>query len=67
MIQMKFPPRCVLLLGGEQRGLPLEMINEMDFCCQIPQQGVLRSLNAHVSGALILWEYTRQMLTSATP
>lgn len=59
---MKFPENVVLVLGREQSGLPLSIINEMDCCCEIPQQGVLRSLNAHVSGALILWEYTRQML-----
>ena len=63
--QMEFPKRCVLILGRENSGVPLEVINEMDCCCQIPQQGVLRSLNAHVSGAMVLWEYTRQMLVAA--
>lgn len=53
------------MLGRENSGLPLDVINEMDYCVQIPQQGVLRSLNAHVSGALVLWEYTRQMLVAS--
>lgn len=61
-LQMTFSEQCVLVLGREHSGLPLAIINEMDFCCQIPQQGILRSLNAHVSGALVLWEYTRQVL-----
>lgn len=65
LTKMEFQKRCVLILGSENSGLPLEVINEMDFCCQIPQQGVLRSLNAHVSGALTLWEYTRQMLVAS--
>ncbi|CAN0261891.1 unnamed protein product [Hapterophycus canaliculatus] len=51
-----------LVLGRENSGLPLEVLSEMDVCCQIPQQGVLRSLNAHVSGAIVLAEYSRQML-----
>ena len=64
MTQMKFHPdlRYTLVLGRENSGLPLEVIAEMDVCCQIPQQGVLRSLNAHVSGAIVLAEYSRQML-----
>lgn len=65
LLQMKFAERCILVLGRENSGLPLPVIQLMDFCCQIPQQGVLRSLNAHVSGSLVLWEYTRQMLLSA--
>ncbi|CAN0133658.1 unnamed protein product [Ectocarpus sp. 4 AP-2014] len=54
-----------LVLGRENSGLPLDVIGEMDVCCQIPQQGVLRSLNAHVSGAIILAEYSRQMLVDS--
>ncbi|CAN0024886.1 unnamed protein product, partial [Ectocarpus fasciculatus] len=54
-----------LVLGRENSGLPLDVIAEMDACCQIPQQGVLRSLNAHVSGAIILAEYSRQMLVDS--
>lgn len=62
--QMKFHRHLhyTLVLGRENSGLPLEVLNEMDVCCQIPQQGVLRSLNAHVSGAIVLAEYSRQML-----
>lgn len=67
--QMKFHPhlRYTLVLGRENSGLPLEVIGEMDVCCQIPQQGVLRSLNAHVSGAIILAEYSRQMVIASPP
>ena len=27
---------------------------------EIPQFGMVRSLNAHVSGALLVWEYVKQ-------
>ena len=36
----------------------------LDVCVEIPQQGVIRSLNVHVSAALLIWEYTRQHLSS---
>lgn len=56
-----FPQKAVLVLGKEDRGIPIEFIQILDACVEIPQFGVIRSLNVHVSGALCIWEYTRQM------
>ncbi|KAI7980638.1 putative methyltransferase TARBP1 [Camellia lanceoleosa] len=50
----------VLVLGREKEGIPAEIIHILDACIEIPQLGVVRSLNVHVSGAIALWEYTRQ-------
>lgn len=33
-----------------------------DATLEIPQLGMIRSLNVHVSGSLALYEYTRQRL-----
>ncbi|KAF8068363.1 TARBP1 [Scenedesmus sp. PABB004] len=57
-----FPRRCVLLLGNEQCGVPAALLHELDACVEIPMLGVTRSLNAHVSGALVAWQYTTQWL-----
>lgn len=70
-----FPQKTVLLLGHEKEGLPIQYINCLDCCVgkpspllaslsspEIPQLGVTRSLNVHVSASLFLWEYTRQQL-----
>ncbi len=38
---------------------------ELDVCVEIPQFGIIRSLNVHVSASLLLWEYTRQRLKLA--
>ena len=27
---------------------------------EIPQRGLIRSFNVHVTGALVLWEYVKQ-------
>ena len=54
----------MLVLGDEKRGIPVHVLQEVSVCVKIPQKGVLRSLNAHVSGALAVWEYTRQRMTS---
>ncbi|GAB4834643.1 hypothetical protein Ancab_032906 [Ancistrocladus abbreviatus] len=56
----EFPKKTVLVLGREKEGIPVDIIHIVDACIEIPQLGVVRSLNVHVSGAIALWEYTRQ-------
>ncbi|XP_040986583.1 uncharacterized protein LOC121234635 isoform X3 [Juglans microcarpa x Juglans regia] len=58
--QYTFPAKTVLVLGREKEGIPVDVIHVLDACIEIPQLGVVRSLNVHVSGAIALWEYTRQ-------
>ncbi|KAK9155092.1 hypothetical protein Sjap_002572 [Stephania japonica] len=54
-------PKCSCLsLFIENEGIPVDIIHILDACVEIPQLGVVRSLNVHVSGAIALWEYTRQ-------
>jgi tRNA G18 (ribose-2'-O)-methylase SpoU len=60
----QFPQRCVLLLGNEQSGVPAAILPLLDVCVEIPMLGVTRSLNAHVSGAMVLWQYTQQQLAA---
>nr|XP_054590012.1 probable methyltransferase TARBP1 isoform X2 [Nothobranchius furzeri] len=62
----QFPERSLLLLGNEREGIPANLLQLLDVCVEIPQQGVIRSLNVHVSAALLIWEYTRQHLTSGS-
>ena len=56
----RFPQKTVLLLGNEREGLPPELLAAVDYCVEVPQRGVVRSLNVHVTGAIIIWEYVRQ-------
>ena len=63
MTEFKFPNRpTVLLLGKEKEGIPVEYLQAVDQCVEIPQLGIIRSLNVHVTGALAIWEYTRQRM-----
>jgi len=57
-----FDEKTVLLLGKEKEGIPVEFLRVVDVCVEIPQLGVIRSLNVHVTGALAIWEYTKQMM-----
>ncbi|XP_035386150.1 probable methyltransferase TARBP1 isoform X3 [Electrophorus electricus] len=56
----RFPERTLLLLGNEREGIPARLLQLLDACVEIPQRGVTRSLNVHVSAALLVWEYTKQ-------
>lgn len=56
----ELPSKCVLLLGKEREGIPVELLSEVDMCIEIAQFGVTRSLNVHVSASLALWEITAQ-------
>lgn len=57
-----FPSKTVLVLGREKEGVPPEIIALLDATVEIPQLGVIRSLNVHVSGAIAMYEYTKQQL-----
>ena len=56
----KFKEKTLLVLGDERKGIPAEILELIDECIEIPQFGVVRSLNVHVSGALCIWQYTMQ-------
>uniref|UniRef100_A0A8C8SF42 tRNA (guanosine(18)-2'-O)-methyltransferase TARBP1 n=1 Tax=Pelusios castaneus TaxID=367368 RepID=A0A8C8SF42_9SAUR len=62
LTEYSFPEKSLLLLGNEHEGIPANLIQQLDVCVEIPQQGIIRSLNVHVSGALLIWEYTRQQM-----
>lgn len=55
-----------LFIRNEREGIPANLLQMLDVCVEIPQQGIIRSLNVHVSAALLIWEYTRQHLISGS-
>ncbi|KAF7728535.1 Tar (HIV-1) RNA binding protein 1 [Apophysomyces ossiformis] len=59
--EYEFPEKCVLLLGKERQGIPAQLLQMLDQTIEIPQYGITRSLNVHVSGAICIYEYTKQM------
>ncbi|KAF0685767.1 Aste57867_22375 [Aphanomyces stellatus] len=62
LTQFQFPDKVVIVLGNEKEGIPVDILQAVDLCVEIPQMGVIRSLNVHVSGAILLWAYTQQRL-----
>lgn len=62
--EFSFPKKALILLGNEKEGIPVELIQLLDLCIEIPQLGVIRSLNVHVSASIAIWEYCKQHLIS---
>ena len=63
--KFEFPPKAVLVLGKEKEGIPSEVLQVLDFCVEIPQFGMIRSLNVHVSGSICIWEYIKQNIIAS--
>jgi tRNA G18 (ribose-2'-O)-methylase SpoU len=55
----------LLVLGAELQGMPTDVLAACDDVVEIPQLGIVRSLNVHVAAALCVWEYTRQRADAA--
>ncbi len=47
---------------NEREGIRADLLSLVDATVEIPQAGVIRSLNVHVSGALCISEYARKYL-----
>ena len=44
----------------EREGIPPNILGLLDATVEIPQLGVIRSLNVHVSGAISMYSYSQQ-------
>jgi RNA methyltransferase, TrmH family len=53
-------PPLTLLLGGERRGLPDELVAASDVAATIPLPGSAESLNVAAAGAIALYELSRR-------
>lgn len=57
---LKFPVKTVLVMGKEREGVPGEVLAHLDFCVEIEQFGVVRSLNIQTATAVLVHAYNNQ-------
>ena len=50
----------LLIVGGEDRGIPRLLRKQCDFIVTIPMQGHIPSLNASVAAGIVMYEIVRQ-------
>ncbi|ODV96886.1 hypothetical protein PACTADRAFT_1473 [Pachysolen tannophilus NRRL Y-2460] len=58
--ELKFPDKSLILLGREREGIPGNLLAELDFCVEIKQGGVVRSMNIQTAAAIIIHAYSSQ-------
>uniref|UniRef100_A0A0K0DYE5 SpoU_methylase domain-containing protein n=1 Tax=Strongyloides stercoralis TaxID=6248 RepID=A0A0K0DYE5_STRER len=56
----KFPSKAIIILGDEKEGVPSKILKLCNDIIEIKQYGKTRSLNVHVSGALLMYQYRIQ-------
>jgi tRNA G18 (ribose-2'-O)-methylase SpoU len=56
LFEAEYPERPCFLLGAELGGVPAELLDEAGLIVQIPQWGLVPSLNLAVAGSIVLYD-----------
>jgi tRNA G18 (ribose-2'-O)-methylase SpoU len=51
--------KIALVFGNEVEGVNSQVLQQVDGCIEIPQQGMKHSLNISVAAGIVLWELVR--------
>lgn len=60
LYRFSFPPRIILAIGSESKGLQSSICKRASHVIQIPGTGAIESLNVSVAAGLCIGEYCRQ-------
>jgi tRNA G18 (ribose-2'-O)-methylase SpoU len=64
LFEAEYPERPCFLLGAELGGVPPELLDEAQQVVQIPQWGLVPSLNLAVAGSIVLYDYLSKLSRS---
>ncbi|MGC9374973.1 MAG: RNA methyltransferase [Bacteroidales bacterium] len=53
--------KYAVIFGNEVKGVQQEVVNESDYCIEIPQFGTKHSFNISVSAGIVLWEFFKKL------
>jgi tRNA G18 (ribose-2'-O)-methylase SpoU len=53
----EYPERPCFLLGAELSGVPAELLDEAQLVVQLPQWGLVPSLNLAIAGSIVVYDY----------
>ena len=53
--------KYALILGHEVRGIQQTVVDECDYCVEIPQFGTKHSLNIAVAGGIVIWFFFKEL------
>jgi len=57
LFEAEYPERPCFLLGAELGGIPPELLDDAELVVQIPQWGLVPSLNLAVAGSVVLYDF----------
>lgn len=57
--------KYAVILGHEVKGIRQEVVNECDYCVEIPQFGTKHSLNVAVAGGIVIWTFFNGLATKS--
>jgi tRNA G18 (ribose-2'-O)-methylase SpoU len=57
LFDAEYPERPCFLLGAELGGIPSELLDDAELVVQIPQWGLVPSLNLAVAGSVVLYDF----------
>ena len=57
LFDAEYPERPCFLLGAELGGVPPELLDDAELVVQIPQWGLVPSLNLAVAGSVVLYDF----------
>ncbi|CAL9729415.1 tRNA (guanosine(18)-2'-O)-methyltransferase [Monosporozyma unispora] len=55
-----FPRKSIILLGTESRGIPGELLADIDMCLAIEQHGISKVMNVQTAAAIVVNSYSLQ-------
>jgi len=61
LFEAVYPDRPCFLLGAELGGVPKELLAEAELVVQLPQWGLVPSLNLAVAGSIVLYDYLAKL------
>jgi len=61
LFDARYPDRPCFLLGAELDGIPEELIQQASTVVQIPQWGLVPSLNLAVAGSIVVYDYLAKL------
>lgn len=49
--------KYIIILGNEVEGIHQQLLNECQYCLEIPQEGTKHSLNVSVAAGIVAWNF----------
>jgi tRNA (guanosine-2'-O-)-methyltransferase len=57
LFEAEYPERPCFVLGGEREGLPNRLLDAAQLIVELPQWGLVPSLNVAVAGSIVLYDF----------